>query len=392
MQRISGTIQHYAWGSLTSIAGIRRTPPSGKPEAEYWLGAHPSAPSQVGELSLPELLEREPHLLGEGTTETFGARLPFLMKILAAAQPLSLQAHPTREQAVEGFARENAAGVEMTDPHRTYKDDWPKPEAIIALTEFDALCGFRDPARTLALLEALDVPVSLDSIFGPLSERRGSAGMAEVFLDVLSLDDARKPLVEEVVAAAVKHTDDGGELGRFARTAVEIDEFHPGDPSILAALLLNRVTLQPGEALFLEAGVMHAYLKGTGIEIMASSDNVLRGGLTPKHIDVDQLVSVVSFEPTHALPVRVEEVTPHVFRYETPAPEFAVWRLDLPDAEALVPDAEARILLTTSGELTVRSGGEELTLASGEACFLGADERGVTVAGRGQAFVGAPGV
>ncbi|MGL5406655.1 MAG: mannose-6-phosphate isomerase, class I [Propionibacteriaceae bacterium] len=392
MQRITGKTQYYAWGDQHAIASIRGTAPSGNPEAEYWLGAHPAAPSMVTDTSLPAIISANPALLGDASRQAFGDRLPFLLKILAAAQPLSLQAHPTREQAVAGFARENAAGVELSAPERTYKDDWPKPEAIVALSEFHALCGFRHPARTLELFDALEIPVSLTSILGPLSERRGSAAMAEVFLDLLSLDKDRKSLVEHIVAAAVSKIDAPGELGLFARTAVELDEFYPSDPSIVAAMLLNRVVLRPGEALFLEAGIMHAYIKGVGVEVMSSSDNVLRGGLTPKHIDVDELVSVVSFEPTSAQPIDTDAISPGVFRYRTKAPEFALWRFDLPDAEAAIPEQGARILLLTSGEATISNSLEALTLRSGEAVFLSDSDHDLKIHGRGQAFMAGPGV
>ena len=392
MQRITGKTQYYAWGDQHAIASIRGTAPSGQPEAEYWLGAHAAAPSTIAGSSLATVISDDPTLLGNASRQVFGDRLPFLLKILAAAQPLSLQAHPTREQAVAGFARENAAGVELSAPERTYKDDWPKPEAIVALSEFHALCGFRAPAQTLELFDALEIPVSLASILGPLSERRGSAAMAEVFLDLLSLDEDRKSLVEHIVAAAVSKINAPGELGLFARTAVELDEFYPGDPSIVAAMLLNRVVLRPGEALFLEAGIMHAYIKGVGVEVMASSDNVLRGGLTPKHIDVDELVSVVSFEPTPANPIGYDEISPGVFRYRTSAPEFALWRFDLPDAEASIPQQGARILLVTSGEATITDGVETLTLGSGDAVFLSDSDHNLKINGRGQAFMAGPGV
>lgn len=379
METLTGTVQHYAWGSHTAIPEILGTLPTPEPQAEYWLGAHPSAPSNVAGQDLDALLEHHPEWLGGASREAFGTRLPYLLKILAADQPLSLQAHPTAEQAVAGFARENEDHIPLNAPERTYKDDWPKPELIVALTEFDALCGFRPPAESAALFDALGVSDEVSSIVGPLSERTGEAATAEVFLDVLSLAEDRRHLVDVVVAAAVKHVGDEGPVGEFARTAVELDEFHPGSPGIIAGLLLNRVRLQPYQGLYLDAGVMHAYLRGTGVEIMANSDNVLRGGLTPKHIDVDELVSVVTFAPTDLALVEQRAEADGVVRYVTPAPHFALWRIDARHTPAAVPGSGARVLLVVEGEAVVRCGEEYRELPHGQAVLLRDDEHDVDV-------------
>jgi len=388
VRRITGTVQHYAWGSPTAIPILLGLPVTEQPVAEYWLGAHPSAPSIVDGVALDSLLDDEPEVLGEGSISRYGARLPYLMKLLAAAQPLSLQAHPSRAQAEEGFAREEADNIPITAFARTYKDDWPKPETIIALTEFHGLCGFRDPARTAELFAAIGAPV--ESITGPLVQRRGSAALAEVFLDVLSLDGDRMSLVTEVLDGARAHADDEGEVGEFARTALELDAFFPGDKGIVAALLMNRFVLQPGEGMFLPAGIMHAYMRGLGVEVMANSDNVLRGGLTSKHIDVEQLLTVVDFSPSPATAMPTNDLGHGVRQYEAEAEEFAVWSIDLGAQPVDVPGSGARILLVVEGGAEATANGDSMALDQGQAALV-ADGETVQVTGQGRAFVAGPG-
>lgn len=395
MDRLEGLIRNYAWGSTTAIPKLLGREADGQPQAEYWLGAHASAPALLAGVPLNVHLDQHPEDLGAGTRAKFGGRLPYLMKVLAAQQALSLQAHPSRQQAEEGFAAENEAGVPIDAPERTYKDDWPKPELIVALDPFEALVGFRDPHETSELFEGLDVGVSLDSVIGPLTERRGPEGLAEVFLDVLSLDEERMHLVTEVCAAAVTHMDDPGPLGAFARTAVELDEHYADDPGILAALLMNRVTVAPGQGLFLPAGQMHAYLRGTGIEVMANSDNVIRGGLTPKHIDVAALIKVVEFLPLEVQFETAVEVAPGVLEYPARCPEFQVWRLEVAPAlgRVTVPASDrGRVLFLTAGHLHCVSDDQEIELRQGEAVFLPASPRPVTVEGDAQVFVSGPGL
>jgi mannose-6-phosphate isomerase len=234
----------------------------------------------------------------------------------------------------------------------------------------------------------------LASVIGPLTERKGEAALAEVFLDVLSLDGERARLSELVCAAAMKRKDDDGEVGDFARTVLELDEVFPSDPGILAALLMNRVVLQPGEAVFVPAGHMHAHLRGTGIEVMANSDNVIRGGLTNKHVDVNELVKVVDFAPAAAELTRPVPVAPGVEQYPTPCPEFDVWRVDATEgAAALLPGVgSARILIVVSGDATLASDEQRLELHHGDSAFLTADDDAVAISGDAVAFVTASGL
>jgi len=397
MQSLTGTVKHYDWGSVKAIPKILRLADDGQPWAEYWLGTHAAGCAVVdGDPAVPldGWLAGHDGSLSAAEAQ-FGTRLPYLMKLLAADQPLSLQAHPSRADAQRGFADEQARGLALDDPARSFKDDWPKPEMIVALTPFEALSGFRDPAATLDLFDALGVDDEImRPTFGPLRFRQGAAALAEVFLDCLTLDDTRRAILNEVLAAAVRHGDDGGEVGQFARLAITLDEYYPGDPSLLAALLLNHVTLEPGQGLHNAAGVVHSYLKGVGIEIMASSDNVLRAGLTSKHVDHAALISIVDFDPVPPEICEPEPAGVGVWRYPTTDDEFTLWRLSPTEDEApcaLPEPGRARIVLVTDGYLDVTSDGSTTELVQGQAGFVAADEE-ATFTGDATAYVAGPGV
>ena len=393
VERLTGTVKPYAWGSPTFIPDLLGEEPSGEPQAELWLGAHASASARVAGQPLDAVIAADPAgVVGAASVEAFGRGLPFLMKVLAAAQPLSLQAHPSRQQAEEGYAREEAAGVPRDAGHRLYKDDWPKPELLCALVDSEALCGFREPAESHALFARLGVPAALELV-APLADDQQPAAdrLAGVFARLLGLQGDERAVVTAVVGAATSVPDDG-ELGLFARTARELGEHFDDDPGILAALLMNRVALRPGQAVFLPAGNLHAYLHGGGIEIMANSDNVLRGGLTPKHVDVDELQAVLDFEPGFPGIVEPAEEAPGRWRYPTPAPEFALWRLEPRDSPVELPvPGLARVLLVVDGSVTVLGAGEPLTLERGQAAFARAGEQ-LSVDGRGTLFVAGPGL
>ncbi|MGD7788585.1 mannose-6-phosphate isomerase, class I [Propionibacteriaceae bacterium Y1700] len=386
MQPLTGAIQNYAWGSTTAIPQILGVEPDGQPQAELWLGAHPAAPSQVDGRPLPELITEDPAILGSASVDQFGPRLSYLMKILAADQALSLQAHPSRAQAEEGFAREDAAGIARDAKNRNYVDDWPKPEALCALGDFEALYGFADPEVTNRLAAALALPM-LDQLFAPLTAVGGAEGIKQVFVACCELPDEQRVVVDDLVQAAFPHIGDENELGTFCRTAIELAAVYPRDPGVLAALLMNRVRLREHEAIFLPAGNMHAYLRGTGVEIMANSNNVLRGGLTPKHVDVAELSRLVDFTPITPPKVAAVEGPPGVWRYDTPAPEFALWRLELANELAVPGSDRGRIVLVTSG--SARCG--DLHLSAGQSGWLAAGEE-ATLTGEGRVFVGGSGV
>ncbi|MFV0428318.1 MAG: mannose-6-phosphate isomerase, class I [Arachnia sp.] len=392
MKRLYGVRQSYAWGSPDEIPAILGSTADGLPFAEYWLGTHVLGSATLNDgQRLGDYLSHHPETLGQASLETFGPQLPFLLKLLSARSPLSLQAHPSREQAEVGYAKESLLALPIDSPQRSFRDDWPKPEAIVAITPFDGLVGFRDPHETAAMFDALGLAETLSEVIGPLRERAATPALQQVFLRVLTLGDERH-LVDEVVSAAVNHLDQPGRVGTFARTAVEIDEHFPGDPGILAALLLHRFHLEPGEALALQPGIMHSYLHGTAIEVMANSDNVLRGGLTAKHIDVDGLLDVVNFDPT---PVQL--VTPRgsdgVYLYPTSTPEFELWLVQpvMHNGTQLPRPDAGEVCLATSGNFVLSGDEQPLRLRQGEAAFVPAGES-VSVTGDGQLFVASSGV
>jgi mannose-6-phosphate isomerase len=392
IERLTGVIQPYAWGSQTAIPEFLGRQPSGKPQAELWFGAHPLAPSMVEGEPLDKVVAHDPvGVVGRATVEAFGPRLPFLLKVIAAAQPLSLQAHPSRQQAEAGFAREQAAGIPRDAPNRTYRDGWPKPEVLCAMVQTEALCGFREPQETYQLFNNLGVASALELV-KPLANNDLPAEerLATVFGRLLRLSPDQRSVITEVVQAA--EAADQSDDSAFARTARELGQYYPGDPGVLAALLMNRVTLQPGDALYMPAGNLHAYLSGGGVEIMANSDNVMRGGLTPKYVNVDELLAILDFTPGFRGLISSIEESPGVWRYPAPAPEFALWRLETQGQSVRVPaGTSGRILLVTDGEVSASSATQELDLVRGDAALLTADEEAV-VTGRGTAFVAGPGV
>ncbi|GAA0493493.1 mannose-6-phosphate isomerase, class I [Streptomyces sp. NPDC046215] len=390
MDRLANTVRPYAWGSTTAIPELLGTAPTGEPQAELWLGAHPGAPSHVdrgsGPRPLSEAIAADPEgELGTEAVRRFGPRLPFLLKLLAAASPLSLQVHPDRAQAEAGFADEERRGVPADAPHRTYKDPNHKPELICALTPFDGLCGFRAPAATADLLAALDVD-SLKPYVDLLHAQPEADALREVLTAVLTADHGAMAETVAAASAAAERlaAEEGPHRAAYAAYA-DIARHYPGDPGVIAAMLLNHVRLLPGEALYLGAGVPHAYLDGLGVEIMATSDNVLRCGLTPKHIDVPELLRVVRFESTAPAVLRPEADAGGEEVYPAPIDEFRLSRYALAPAEAPVTlEAGApQILLCTAGTALVHApDGTELPLHQGESAFVRADER-VELTGEG---------
>ncbi|MGA5503340.1 mannose-6-phosphate isomerase, class I [Streptomyces umbrinus] len=377
MDRLDNTIRPYAWGSTTAIPHLLGVEPTGEPQAEMWMGAHPGAPSRTLRGPLTEVIDEAPEKeLGPAAVAKFGPRLPFLLKLLAAGAPLSLQVHPDLAQAKEGYEDEERRGVPIDAPHRNYKDANHKPELICALTEFDGLCGFRAPAEAADLLAALDVD-SLKPYVDLLHAHPEEAALREVLTAVLSAD--REQMAATVTEAAAACARLGGAHAPYA----DLAHHYPGDPGVIAAMLLNHVRLQPGEALFLGAGVPHAYLNGLGVEIMANSDNVLRCGLTPKHVDVPELLRIVRFEASDPGVLRPEASPDGEEVYETPIDEFRLSRYALV-AGAPVHDltlGTPQILLCTAG--SVQAG--EHALGPGRSVFVPAGEK-AEVSGDGTVF------
>lgn len=383
---ITNTPRDYAWGSTTAIAELLGRRPSGRPEAELWLGAHPGSPSVVvapavvgGADTLADWFAAEPaRALGRDRDE-----LPFLLKLLAADGPLSIQAHPTPEQAREGFARENAAGVPLDAPERNYKDASAKPEIIVALSDtFDALCGFREPSETLVDVDLLDGGSGrLDRLRGHL---RDSLRATLAFLFEGSDESAATIAAVSELAAAHRSA------GAGVATVVDLAERYPGDPGVALSLLLNRVTLRRGEALFLPAGNVHAYLGGFGVELMSPSDNVLRGGLTPKHVDVPELLKVLDFDPLPVPRLEPVEVARGVERFAPAGTGFALVRVDATGQGAVVEIGGPSIVLVVDGEVHVKGQDGTIRLGRGESAFVTPDEVRLAMTGGGTAYVATP--
>ncbi|WP_459547737.1 mannose-6-phosphate isomerase, class I [Nocardia sp. X0981] len=380
MHELVGALRSYAWGSRTALAELCGRPvPSAHPEAELWFGAHPADPAYIrterGTRSLLEVVAAHPGRELGAAAGRFGDRLPFLLKILAAEEPLSLQAHPSAAQAQAGFARENRNGVPLDSPMRNYRDDSHKPELVVALERFEALAGFRDPMRTVELFRALEV-TALEQYADLLAAQPDSDGLRTLFTSWITLPPTvLDNLLPMVLDGCVRYLSNANrEFAAEARTTLELAESYPGDAGVLAALLLNRITLQPGQGLYLDAGNLHAYLRGVAVEIMANSDNVLRGGLTPKHVDVPELLKVLDFEPIDLPLVLPEPAGDGSVRYPTPAPEFALRRFDLTEGSALVPltDAGPGIVLCTAGSARLLDGGSQLKLERGAAAWVSA--------------------
>lgn len=368
-------VRSYAWGSPTDLADLLGVPnPSGEPQAELWIGAHPAAPSEIevdgARRRLDEVIaERPAELLGVEVLARFGPRLPFLLKVLAAARPLSLQCHPSAEEARLGFERENRAGVPLTSPQRIFRDPHPKPELIAAVGPFRALRGFRPIAETLALFAPLGLGDLAPSIEA-LAEQRDAAALARLYGELMrSSAGERRGILEAAVRGAIAHRDRDPAYVWLLR----LHELYPDDIAVLTPLFLNLIELAPDEALFLPAGEPHMYLEGMGVELMASSDNVIRGGLTDKYVDVPMLLETLTFAPGAPEVLRPQRRAPGQRSYPTHAPEMQLSIIDVPKGEVIEvherggPD----VLLSTWGVATLSTpDGDAVTLPRGRSALV----------------------
>jgi mannose-6-phosphate isomerase len=449
-------IQPYPWGTVDAIADLQgRLVPAPGPEAELWMGAHPSAPSALYRPpSAPSALHRPPAVpspphrapsspvpssatsassvtldtviaadlereLGAEVAARFGGRLPFLLKVLSAAKALSIQVHPSRAQAEAGYAAENARGLPLGDPGRNYVDDWPKPELLYALTPFEVAAGLRSPADASALLQALEV----DEL-KPLAA--GLTDMRATLASILRWPEPG-PLVASVVAACERLAVSDSPYADACAAAVRVAADHPGDVGVVALLLMRHEVLQPGQAVFMPAGGLHAYLRGTGIELLANSDNVVRSGLTGKHIDVPELLKLL--DPSVAVPILTPRLAePGIATFDTPAPEFRLYLINLPPTPAppasappasappapasalaapapasalaapapasalALPGAGPRIVLCLDGACSLHaSSGQKLDLTRGGSCFIPFADGPVHATGSARLALAAPG-
>ncbi|SFI64080.1 MULTISPECIES: mannose-6-phosphate isomerase, class I [Microbacterium] len=371
----------YSWGSETLIPALVGRPPGGRPEAEIWYGDHPGCPARVADGS--------GRTLDELVADRGEAPLPYLLKLLAAGSSLSIQAHPSLAEAVAGFARENAAGIPLDAPERTYRDANHKPEIIVAVSEvFRALVGLRPLEETRRLLAALGDAPGVAALAGRLSAPGEDADVLRATIEWALSGQAQAEIDDLVVALRrASSADFAAELDVLRAAA----EDFPGDPGIVVALLMNLVDLRRGEALFAPAGVLHAYQAGLGVELMAASDNVLRGGLTPKHIDVPELMRIVDTTPGPA-PLVTPVTADGAEVFDVGIPDFVLVHAAVqPDRPQRVALAGAAIVLVTGGEVTVTATAGSVVLRPAEAAYLTADEASVELTGEGDVFLAQPG-
>lgn len=383
MQKLINSVQNYAWGSktaLTDLYGIEN--PAQQPMAELWMGAHPKSSSRVQSangqaVSLREVIDsNKAALLGEAVAERFG-ELPFLFKVLCAAQPLSIQVHPNKHNSELGFARENAAGIPMDAAERNYKDPNHKPELVFALTPFLAMNAFREFGEIVSLLQPV---ATAHPAIAKFLQQPDAEHLSELFASLLNMQGEEK----SHALAVLKNVLDN-EQGEPWQTIRLIAEFYPDDSGLFSPLLLNVVKLAPGEAMFLFAETPHAYLQGVALEVMANSDNVLRAGLTPKYIDIPELVANVKFEAKPASQLLTQPVVDGSTNdFPIPVDDFAFSLHDLSTQAATISQQSAAILFCVDGEAELQQGSEHLTLKPGESAFIGASEAPVAVSGNGR--------
>jgi mannose-6-phosphate isomerase len=385
---LRNTIRPYAWGSVTALPEFLGVDPTGQPAAELWMGAHPGAPSELadGSGTLGGLVADDPErVLGAAVARRFDNTLPFLLKVLAVERPLSLQAHPDREQAAAGFADEEDRRVPADADERNYKDVNHKPEQICALTAFVGMCGFRPVEATADLVDALAAP----ALAGYAERIVAAGGLREVVTGFLTMPDtAIADLVDGIVPALERLAGADGPWQDVADSVLALSREYPADRGVVVALLMNLVHLAPGDSMFLGPGVPHVYLSGTAVEILASSDNVLRCGLTTKYVDVPELMRILHIEQTPA-PVRpAEPFSPGIERYPSEVEDFQLLRVRPGDGCVPLDAGTPRIVLCTSGAIELRSGdGLELfQLGRGGSVFVPADTD-VMVCGSSEASV-----
>jgi len=406
--KLDNVIQLYPWGSRTLIPELLGIPNrNNKPHAEVWMGVHPRGPSKITlrsgkQVALAGAVEALPvEFLGASADKRFGGKLPFLFKVLAAEQPLSIQAHPDRQQAEDGFDREEKLGLAVDDYSRNYRDRNHKPEIICALTPFTAMCGFREPQAIHSLYGEINSDIYRDQVAPSVGPENEQAWIKEFFTNLMKLPGgASQILVEDVIAWASGRGEAGegsgfGEAsGREEAGLIQRFAGHFGtDPGIQAPLFLNIVRLKPGEALYQPAGVLHAYVQGMGVELMANSDNVLRGGLTQKHVDTEELLKVLSFVPGMADVQAGTAIGPFTYRYEIPIDEFELLRVHSRQDTTIARSGRSsvEICLCTSGKFSLLSdkrAGEGIPkISRGESFVVPYSFGGYSFSGQGTIYI-----
>jgi mannose-6-phosphate isomerase len=388
--RLKNPVQNYPWGSTTDIPKLLGAGnPDHEPVAELWLGAHPKAPSTVlseqGEQSLLDLIEAEPEaILGADTVDRFGPRLPFLLKVLAAEKALALQVHPTRDEAKDGFEKENALGIRLDAPERNYLDRNHKPEMFCALEPFECLAGFRSIGQIATELRSLRLTTFAEEIDN-IGQSRSIDGLKRLFESMMLLESERKELfVREVVekAAASK--------GVRYRWIVELNRQYPGDIGVVSPLFLKLLHLRPGQAVYLEPGTVHAYLRGVAIELMSNSDNVVRGGLSVRHVDILEFLKILQFNESPVEPINPKKLSRGAEVYEIPTSDFCLYRIRLNRGVKYVSSGKraVEILICTRGKTVLRggAGNEDLVVHRGDSFLVPANSPSYSIEGGGILF------
>ena len=383
MQKLINSVQNYAWGSktaLTDLYGIAN--PNNLPMAELWMGAHPKSSSKIEDASgqarsLRDVIDADKAaLLGDKVAQRFG-ELPFLFKVLCADQPLSIQVHPNKQASEIGFAKENAAGIPLDAAERNYKDPNHKPELVFALTPFLAMNAFREFSEIISLLQPV---AGANNAIAHFLENPNAEALSQLFASLLNMQGEEKSHALAVLKAALE-----SQQGEPWETIRLIAQFYPDDSGLFSPLLLNVVKLNPGEAMFLFAETPHAYLQGVALEVMANSDNVLRAGLTPKYIDIPELVANVKFVAKPDAELLTQPVKNGAeLDFPIPVEDFAFSLHDLSQTETTIAQESAAILFCVEGEATLHKGEQRLVLKPGESAFVAANESPVSVSGTGR--------
>jgi mannose-6-phosphate isomerase len=376
--KMRNPILPYAWGSYSAIGTLLGLPvPTNEPQAELWMGAHLKASSQVlwqGTWQpLTELLEKKArNIIGERGYKIYGPRFPYLFKVLAAKKPLSIQAHPDKAKAKAGYVQENLSNISLTAKHRNYKDDNHKPECLCALTPFIALCGFRPVTEVIRCMRKI-LPQKFEYLMAPLIDKGNANGMKRFYYQLMTLS---KPEQCSLIQQIVSYTETKNR-SHATKWFIILYKQYPKDIGILSPFYLNLVELEPGQAIFLKAGVLHAYLQGTGIELMANSDNVLRGGLTTKHVDVKELMRVLRFESESVVIQTPVDGGTCQKKFVSRFKEFELSMITVAGVQSYVSEKErgAEILLCTEGRavLTNLSNHTKMELVKGESVLIPAD-------------------
>jgi mannose-6-phosphate isomerase len=396
---LENTVQKYEWGSNDFLPGLLgKENPEGAPWAELWMGAHPKAPSIATDpssgssIALDKLIATDPvATMGVSVAGRFGSTLPFLFKVLSAAKPLSIQAHPAKHKAERGFEREEFAGVPIDAPDRNYKDPNHKPETVVALTPFKGMCGFRPIDEIIENVRTLS-PSSWSSIAGRLAEAPGQLELSVFFYKFISISgdmkteslSKTKVRSQRIISAEGKDS----HKGKIFSWVLKLMDAFPGDIGALAPLVLNLFELSPGQAINLSAGQAHAYLEGSAVEIMANSDNVLRGGLTNKHIDIPELLSVLAFESKDIEPILPEDNEDGFSRYQCAVPDYSIAKATIHGSLSISgrPSVPEILLCSSGSPVLLLENGKKIPLPRGTSVFITGDHGNYTLLGDGEVF------